>query len=72
VIFTLDLDPVTGYLADLPPGAKRGVRRKQPGWEAVVVEITARQKAHGDAAGITEGDFMLRPTFPRGRVAKAT
>jgi hypothetical protein len=58
LIFTLALMPLAPFLVDLPPGATRGMRRKQPGWEAVVAEVTANQKKHGDAAGITDGDFQ--------------
>jgi 2-oxo-4-hydroxy-4-carboxy--5-ureidoimidazoline (OHCU) decarboxylase len=56
-IFAINLTPHKPYLVDLPPLARIGMRRAQPGWEAVAQEITSNQPTYGDRAGITQTDF---------------
>ena len=56
-IFSIDLNPLKPFLVDLPPGATRGMRTAQEGWEAVQDEITDNQAKYGDRAGITTTDF---------------
>ncbi|MFT3767954.1 MAG: hypothetical protein QM820_21090 [Minicystis sp.] len=56
-VFTIDLAPMKAFLVDLPPGATRGMRRVQDGWENVENEIVGNQAKYGDRAGITTDDF---------------
>ncbi|MFT3765900.1 MAG: hypothetical protein QM820_10335 [Minicystis sp.] len=57
IIFAIDLLPLKGFLVDLPPGAMRGMRHEQDGWEDAEQEIVNNQPKYGDRAGITNGDF---------------
>ena len=74
-IFAIDLNPLKPFLVDLPPGATRGMRTAQEGWEAVQEEIVNNQAKYGDRAGITATDYnrflalndqyaQLRPQLP--------
>jgi uncharacterized protein YecE (DUF72 family) len=56
-IFTITLEPLKEFLVDLPPGALRGMRREQEGWEGVFHEITSNQAVLGERAGITATNF---------------
>jgi hypothetical protein len=56
-IFKIDLAALKPFLVDLPPGAMRGMRHVQDGWESVVHEITQNQAKFGGRAGISEADF---------------
>ena len=53
VVYTVNLLPLQPFLIDLPPGAKRGMRTEQEGYESVRQEIEDRQAMYGDRAGIT-------------------
>ncbi|APR75747.1 Hypothetical protein A7982_01093 [Minicystis rosea] len=56
-IFTIDLKPLKGILVDLAPGATRGMRTEQDGWNAARSEILSNQAKLGERAGITATDF---------------
>lgn len=58
MIFGMDLKPLQPFLIDLLPGATRGMRKEQPGYEAVRQEILDRQATFGDRGGITATDFQ--------------
>jgi peptidoglycan hydrolase CwlO-like protein len=58
IIFAIDLNPLKPFLVDLPPGATRGMRTEQEGWDDVVHEIVTSQAKYGDRAGITATDFQ--------------
>jgi uncharacterized membrane-anchored protein YhcB (DUF1043 family) len=57
VIFTINLALLQSFLVDLPPGARRGMRTEQDGYESVLQEIMDRQAMYGDRAGITITDY---------------
>lgn len=57
LIYGIDLLPYQSFLVDLPPGARRGMRTEQDGYEAVRQEIVDRQATYGDRAGITDEDY---------------
>jgi hypothetical protein len=56
-IFKIDLGPLKSFLVDLPPGAMKGMRQEQQGWESAEHEITGNQATYGERAGITTTDF---------------
>jgi len=74
-IFAIDLTSLKPFLVDLPPGAMRGMRHEQEGWEDAEHEIANNQAKYGDRAGITATDFnrfvvlndqydQIRPQIP--------
>ncbi len=55
----IDCTPLEGLLHDLPPGAMTGMRREREGFDTVLSELGAQQKASGARAGIPDGDVQL-------------
>lgn len=53
----IDCSALASFLLDLPPRALQGLRAEQPGFDAVVAEITAHQSTLGPKAGITQDDI---------------
>ncbi|UQA57781.1 hypothetical protein [Polyangium aurulentum] len=55
-VLSIDCSFIAPFVVDLPPGARRGLRVEQEGFEDVVNEILANQPIHGDEAGVTKTD----------------
>jgi hypothetical protein len=56
-----DIDPISDIVIDLPKGAKKGLRREQPGVAYVLGELAAAVPVYGGEAGITS-DMYARIT----------
>lgn len=53
----VDARPLAGFLVDLEPGRRQGMRKEQPGYADVVNEIMANQREYGEQAGITQTQY---------------
>jgi hypothetical protein len=53
----LDATDLAGFIVDLPPGKRLGLRSTQPGFEGVVGELRANQPTLGAQAGLRDEDL---------------
>jgi hypothetical protein len=64
-----DIDPILDIVIDLPEGAKKGLRREQPGIAPALAELIIAVPVHGGEAGITS-DMFARITKPTENLEK--
>src|SRR5690606_3031096 len=61
----IDCTEMESFLVDLPPGGATGFLPLQQGFDEVVGEILANQRALGERAGVTSHDIEGLETFNR-------